>query len=259
MAKVLLAALLVVGLCTACTKLPFVNAPREKSDINLVQFAHYHSESKIRYMVSNDDTHIYLRFDTDNRAMMARIRRFGATVRFDTLGKKKGQAALTYPVYAAEDLPKGPADDPQLSKGPKNLFPPSTTAIWNSGGLSQNIDLGVNAEGLVCEVSLDDMDVLNYRVGVPFTLLGGKGPADFPNLNMELEIPSADAMTPKPSDPSNSSMPSPGSMGNTNMQGNMPGNNMPGNMGTGMPQAGSMSRSTGDPSIRIWMEVKLSK
>lgn len=252
--------LILMALLAACAKITPVNAPREKEGISLVENAHYDAESKIRYMVSNDNTHVYLRFDTDNYATIMRVRKLGAIVRFDMKGKRKGTHWLKYPVYNSDEMPMGPVSNPNGMPGGilrDDLFPPTTTAIWTEGELSRNIDLGMNAEGFVCKAGLDDKDVLMYMVGIPFKLIGGTRPEDFGSLTMELEIPSPDAgvKTSTSSDPSSAM---PGSM-NSGMPGSM--NNSPGSMSGPLPSGGMMSSggvSGGIPTIRIWMQVKMS-
>ncbi len=250
----------------ACTKLPMVNSPMEKEGISLVQNAHYDSESKIRYMVSNDNTHVYLRFDTDNYATIMRVRKFGAIVHFDTEGKKKGTTWLKYPVYDQDEGPKMPIKDDEMIGGgmlQRNLFPPSTTAHWHVGEELRAIDLAVNAENIVYKVGMDSTEVLVYMVGVPFKMLGAERPEDLPNLNMMLEIPSPTADKPSGSDMSSSGVPGgnmaggmPGSNGNLN--GNMPGTNATmGGIGS-TPMPGPRSTNSGPTAVRIWMQVNLS-
>lgn len=248
-------------LLSACGKLTLVNSPREKEGISLVENAHYDAESKIRYMVSNDNTHVYLRFDTDNFATIMRVRKLGAIVRFDTNGKKKGTHSLKYPVYNADELPMGPIQDASGMPGAPlrvDLFPPTTTAIWTEGEVSRNVDLGMTEEGFVCKVGLDDKDVLLYEVGIPLKLLGGSRPEDFANMTMALEIPTPDT-GPKTSSSSDPSSAMPGGM-NSGMPGSM-NNNSPGSMSGPLPSGGMMSSggvSGGVPTIRIWMQVKMS-
>ncbi|MBK9453001.1 MAG: hypothetical protein IPN95_26990 [Bacteroidetes bacterium] len=260
MTEKFLIVLLMVAVLAGCGKLTTVNSPREKEDISLVENAHYDAESKIRYMVSNDNTHVYVRFDTDNYSTIMRIRKLGAIIRFDTNGKKKGTHSLKYPVYNVDAFPSGPMSDPNVVPGAilrDDLFPPTTTAIWTEGEIATNIDLGINTEGFVCSVALDDKDVLMYRVGIPFKLIGGTRPEDFTSLNMEVEIPTPDT-GPKTSTSSDPSSAMPGSM-NNGMPGNM--NNSPGSMSGPLPSGGMMSSggvSGGIPAIRIWMQVNLS-
>jgi hypothetical protein len=251
----------------ACGKITSVNAPREQKGISLVENAHYDPESKIRYMVSNDNTHVYFRFDTDNFGTIMRVRKQGAIVRFDTQGKRRGTHYLKYPIYETETVPAVVAGDDlrTLQSGMlrNDLFPPTNIAIWANGEVLQTVDLGLNKEGLICNAGLDDKDVLVYFVGVPFSLIGGTKPEDFPNLNVELEIPSPDGAQ-KLSGNSNSSMPNgvnsgmPGVM-NTGIN-TMPGggiNNQPGGSMGAAPMLSSGGVS-GIPDIRIWMQVRLS-
>jgi hypothetical protein len=247
---------------TACTKLSVVNAPREKEGISLVLNAHYDAESKIRYMVSNDNSHVYLRFDTDNYGMIMRVRKYGAIIHLDTDGKKKAPFWLKYPVYEQGPQVTPVEDDEMATVGyvQRNLFPPTTAAIWHEGEELRAIDLGVNTENFVCKAGLDSMNVLAYLVGIPFKMLGAERPEDLPNLNVMLEIPSAGAGE----KPSGDDMGASGGVPGGNMASSMPGNNnmnsnMPGSMG-GMSNSalGTARSSSGPTAIRIWMQVKLS-
>jgi hypothetical protein len=191
-----------------------------------------------------------------------RIRKLGAIVRFDIDGKRKGTHWLKYPVYTTEtqEMMGTNADLDALPGGMlrSDLFPPTTTATWADGEKIRDIDLGANMEGFVCKVGLDDKDVLEYRVGVPFALLGRRRPEDFADLKMELEIPSPDG------NKTSSSNPDPGSSMPGSMNSGVPGNmnsGMPGSMNGPSPSGGMMSSggvSGGIPDISIWMEVKLS-
>lgn len=256
-----LLAILLAGsvVMTGCTKMTWVNSAREKEGISLFEHAHYDAESKIRYMVSNDDSLVYVRFDTDNPSTIMRVRNHGAIIRFDVNGKKKGSHALRYPVYTNLSVDPPSGGDPSMSGASMraNLFPPATTAVWTVGEENTNVDLGLNEQGFVCKAALDDKDVLEYIVGVPFKLIGGSRPEDFANLNMALEIPappSANKNTGSTTDPS---MAMPGSM-NNGINGGMNPNSMSGPL----PQGGMMSSggvSGGPGPIRIWMDVQLSR
>lgn len=257
--SLLAATLLLAG----CTKVTLVNSPREKEGISLFENAHYDAESKIRYMVSNDDRLVYLRFDTDNPSTIMRIRNHGAIVRFDVNGKKKGSHSLRYPVYTnLTPDPSGVGDPSQSGASIRaNLFPPATTAVWTAGEVNTNVDLGLNEQGFVCKAALDDKDVLEYLVGVPFKLLGGTKPEDFVKMNMALEIPAPGGANKSSGSTTDPSMSMPGSM-NNGMNGGAPGGMNPNSMSGPLPQGGMMSSggvSGGPGPIRIWMEVKLSR
>lgn len=251
----------------ACTKLPLVNAPREKEGINLVQNAHYDAGSKIRYMVSNDNTHIYLRFDTDNYGTITRIRKFGAILHYDLEGKKKAPYWLKYPVYDTDGRPQAPVTDDDMVQGgylSPNLFPPTTTVLWHGNAETRAVDLGINTEGFVCKVGLDSVSVLEYMVGLPIQLLGAQRPEDLPNLNILLEIP----VSASEDKPSGSDMSATGGVpGGSTMGSTMPGANganngmnstMPGMGGMGNSPMPSRSGNSGPSATRIWMQVKLS-
>ncbi|MFN8396246.1 MAG: hypothetical protein U0176_16570 [Bacteroidia bacterium] len=256
-----LLAILLLGsvVMTGCTKLTWVNSAREKEGISLFEHAHYDAESKIRYMVSNNDSLVFLRFDTDNPSTIMRIRNHGAIVRFDVNGRKKGGHSLRYPVYTNLSPDQGVNADPSASGASirANLFPPATTAVWTVGEQNTNVDLGLNEQGFVAKAALDDKNVLEYLVGVPFKLLGGSRPDDFANLNMALEIPAPPSANKNSGSTTDPSMSMPGSM-NNGINGGMNPNSMSGPL----PQGGMMSSggvSGGPGPIRIWMEVKLSR
>jgi hypothetical protein len=253
---------LVVFALSACTKLPLVNAPREKEGISLVQNAHYDAESKIRYMVSNDNTHVYLRFDTDNYATISRIRQFGAILHYDTQGKKKAPFWFKYPVYDQGNGDRMPIKEGDMIQGgmlQQNLFPKANSAVWHANEESRAIDLLVNAENFVCEAGLDENDVLVYLVGIPMQLLGASRPEDLANLNILLEIPAG----PPAEKGSDAGMSASSGVPGGSMASQMPGNtgmNSPGNMGGMSNQAMGTARpsSSGPAAFRIWMQVKLS-
>jgi hypothetical protein len=234
-------------LATACSQMVLVNSPVEKPDLEFIYNARYDAKSKIRYMVSNDAKRIYVRFDTDNRNTMMRVRKTGAIVRFDLEGKRKGKIWLKYPIYGEDqDLPSAGAD----GLGLKALFPATTTAIWTENENSKSIELSVEPDGLSCSVGIDSMDVLEYLVAVPFSQLGVNGPADLPDLAICLEIPNPDG----PKSSGGSSMPSTMS-GSASMPGQMPG---PYGANT-TPSMSTGGVSPDNPTIKIWMKVTLSK
>lgn len=238
---------LLLGFFSGCSQMVLVNSPVEKPDLQFIYSARYDAKSKIRYMVSNDADRIYIRFDTDNRNTMMRIRKTGAIIRFDLEGKRKGKTWIKYPIYGEDQpLPANLAD----GAGLQALFPPATTAIWTEGETSKSIDLSADLEGLNCSVRIDSMDVLEYLVAVPFKQLGVNGPSELPDLAICLEIPNPDGTKSS----GGSTMPSTMS-GSTTMPGQMPGPYG----ATTSPSMSTGGVSAENPTIKIWMKVQLSK
>lgn len=256
----LLAMVLVASLWAACTKMALVNAPREREGLDPVQHAHYDAGSKIRYMVSNDNARIYLRFDTDNYRTIMCARKYGVTIHLDKEGKKKAPYYLHYPTYAPEDVAGivVPEEGMVVMGGlNRDLFPPSTSAIWHAGEETRTIDLSLADEGFMGSVGIDERGVMVYRVAIPIARLGVQRPEELADLRMMLEVPASD-----PNEKNdNTSMSGSSSMPGSSVTSPMPGNTMSGNTmgstmgGTPMPTP----RSNGGPTnTRIWMEVKLS-
>jgi hypothetical protein len=58
-----------------------------------------HADSKIRYNVTNDSTHLYLKMDVTDRLTIMKILQTGMRVFLGADGKKKERNELQFPIY----------------------------------------------------------------------------------------------------------------------------------------------------------------
>ncbi|WP_448702135.1 hypothetical protein ACFGVR_07520 [Mucilaginibacter sp. AW1-3] len=64
----------------------------------------YNSDSKLKYIISSDDTYIYLVVNLDQKAIKQKVLGAGITLSFNTEGKKKKSYSFSYPVPVDESL-----------------------------------------------------------------------------------------------------------------------------------------------------------
>jgi len=84
-----------IMMLTSCAKMPIIDSKSHDLAMNADEnFSHYDSKSKLRYLISNDSTHLYVSFDTDDPGIQKNIMMKGARISVDTNGKKKGTAYL---------------------------------------------------------------------------------------------------------------------------------------------------------------------
>lgn len=262
--------IIVTGLLvSSCAKLPIVSSKWHNEAMDVKNnFSNYDVKSGLRYMISNDETHLYVSFDTDNQGIQKNIMMSGARISIDTNGKKKGTAYLKYPLIDLSDIPverregnsrqasrgsRNPGNDAEgMMKGPGNKIP--MKAVFVTGNEQYYFDNRIEKTDFETVMIRDSMDVLYCMVGIPFNKIHPGGIDGITSLSVGIEIEGSQMPGGMPSGGRNSGMQmsAGGSRG-----GGMPGG---GRASGGMP-GGSSGQSRQMPDIagpvKIWMAVQL--
>lgn len=253
----LLAALILVCVFTSCAKLPIVNSQWHESVMEGKRdFNYYDTKSKILYRVSNDSTHLYVSFETDNQVVKRNIFMSGAEIYVDTNLKKKGTAYLQYPLMDKEKMQQSPKDR-QGGRNPggsdrdqsqafiKPGMEMPLRAVFVTGDEQYLFDGRIEETDFETAIINDSQGVLYYLVGIPLDRLlpGGAGYTREFAVGINIESPSMPTQQ----------RPSQGS----GMRGGSQGSGMPGGE---RPQQGGQQRGnmpTTDSSVKIWFKTAL--
>ena len=228
----------------------------EGAGFNKTEFTGYDSESGIRYQVSNDESHLYLTFDTDSRSNLINILRSGAKIYIDTNSKKKGTASLTFPYIRrsgeGRQMPAGRRSDqgnrrPDYKTMNKRIMGLSE-GLWTWGESEIFIDLQLENSEFDGLMRIDSAGNLQYYVAIPFHSIKTSA-IDEIAMGIEIEPPSG----------SSQGMYSRG-RGQMGMGGGRPdGGRPPDGGGYGRPegQRPDPSMFESDP-VKIWFKVRMA-
>lgn len=142
-------------------------------------FRFYHADSKIRYNVSNDSTHLYLKMDVTDRLTMMKILQTGMRVFLGAEGKKKERNEIQFPIYVdryeltPEDL--SPALYAVDGKGQLERMLPTEGYRKHNGKAVQVFNDVALDDGTKVSLRLDSDRALVYEAVIPLHLLGGTG------------------------------------------------------------------------------------
>jgi len=242
-------------LTVRCSKMPVYQSNWEKGKgLNLTEFTGYDSDSKIRYLVSNDDTHLYLSFDTESRAVLMNILRSGAKIYVDTNARKKGTSHLTYPYIkrpgdgarATRGSRPGQGDRQSMQQALNQRIMGLKEGLWVWGDSESFIDLQLDNSEFDGVMRIDTAGRLQYFVAIPFHSIQTRT-IDELAIGIEVEAPS---------------MPSQGmyggNRGEMGIGGRPPGTG--GGGGYGRPDSQRPDQSTFDSDpVKIWFKVKMAK
>jgi hypothetical protein len=139
-------------------------------------FRFYHPDSKIRYNITNDSTHVYLTMDVTDRLTMMKILRAGMRIFLGDAGKKKERNELQFPIYIDKyELTESdlhPAMHPIDRAGELEKLLPNEGYLKYMGKAT-SVFPGVPLEnGLQVSMKLDKDRALVYEAVIPLALLG---------------------------------------------------------------------------------------
>ncbi len=251
---------------SSCAKLPIVQSQWHEEAMGAEKnFSHYDSKSDLRYMISNDDTHLYVSFDTDDRGTLINLMMSGARIYVDTNGKKKGTAYLKYPLIDRQSRqerpgtsmsrdPREQADRPAGFSGQGDRRMP-TKAVFVSGGEQFVFDTKLDETGFEVVMIPDSLGTVYCMVGIPFDEIHPEGKAGLQNLAVGIEI---EAFSPS------LQMGPPSEGGLRGSGGGRSGGGMPGGgSDRGGSRPGGSSNQGGMPAssnpVKIWVNVMLSE
>ena len=233
-------------------------------------FRFYDADSKIRYNVENDSTHLYFSFDVMDQLTIQKILTTGLRVFIDPEAKNKEKHEIQFPIYSdkvpiSELQEYGNRYDQSMQLGKQTLdqmIP--TDGYLKINGKAESLFNFVENKGVQVILQFDETRSLVYRLKIPLKLVEAED--DVLSLGIETggyEMPQQDVADP------NASVVNPNQMtaGDRAMGRGMGGMGGPGmNQGLGTPgqstAAGQAMRTStsynkfAEP-IRFWVKVKL--
>lgn len=236
-------------------------------------FRFYDADSKIRYNIENDSTHLYFSFDVMDQLTIQKILTTGLRVFIDPDAKNKEKHEVQFPIYSdkvpiSELQEYGNRYDQSIQLGKQTLdqmIP--TDGYLKIGDETESLFNLVESKGVQVIMQFDETRSLVYRLKVPLKLIEVE--SEVISLGIETggyELPQEDVANP------NASVVNPNQMtAGDRAMGRGVGMGMGGpgmNQGLGTPgqstAAGQAMRSTtsynkfAEP-IRFWVKVKLSE
>ncbi|MFO7790079.1 MAG: hypothetical protein R6V32_05865 [Bacteroidales bacterium] len=256
----LLAAFLLI-LASACKKLPvyeceYTETPGDikKSD-GALPYAHYDSESKIRYDIYHNDSSLFLYFDVSDQTSIFKIFAYGLEVYIDKTGKRNKKEGFIYPIAGAVNQgavlePQGmkPAlpDKSRLSDLQKNI---SREFTLIQDDKEENFNLFALHNDLEIEMNFNDNDNLQYKAAIPLKMFGIDSLPETLTIGiLSGEMPGPEEMEDQDVNMQNSAYNRNPITQNSPVSGNMPGRRTP---------QGNQNQTTNTPEpIRIWFKIK---
>ena len=235
---------------TACSKMAVYTSKWEDNVNEDEIYNGYDKSSQIRWMVSNNSTHLVLRFDTENKASQLKILRKGLKIYIDTLGKKKEDIFINYPL--ASNAKSNRSTMPQRTRGQggqkkKRSFnvsrmveKVSKEARFQYGGEEELFNVMVNSSDFDVSLEADSENELSYMVSIPFDRITKKNIYDIQNWSIGIVSGAFEIPVQKSG-------------------GGMKGGGAGGRGGGAMRSSSGMEMSDMVEPIKIWFQVKLSK
>lgn len=138
----------------------------------------YDAETKLFFAFTNDSTHLYICFQSNDERNQVKINRAGMKVFITTKGKEKHKASIDFPLtdaklnFAADDVNEEIVPDiPSL----KNSFLLQNTNMGLKGFASQN---GVHpisdTSGIHVAMNWNEKNIMSYEIAIPLSELYGK-------------------------------------------------------------------------------------
>ena len=186
--------LILAFLLTACANLPIYQSIAESNFDNETIYSGYDSDSRLRWLISNDTSNLFIRIDTDNPITIKKILNLGMSIYFDTLLKKQEGIALNYPIFETSELSK-------KDKEKKNNINQNTNERGIKLGLMlqktastikfiKNKEIHIfntfdkNSE-ISANIKADNNGNLQYYTKIPFKLISSK---NIYNLSIGIDI-----------------------------------------------------------------------
>lgn len=246
--------LLLAVIFTSCAKLPVYQSQWEGTQGETLQ-AGYDKESRLRWQISNDATHLYIKLDTDNRMTIMKMIRNGLKIYLDTTGRKKDQTYVGYPVSNGMKMSKEDMKNTGVSRGNRRdvsnmlqLVPPNAE-FFQSGSL-ESFNFKLERSDFNFSLAANDGGRLNYEAWIPLEKIRKGGLTAIKQLSIGIEANGLE-------------MPS-GGGGPPQMGGQRQGGGMPG----GMPGGGRGGQGMRGPNssmmemlddVTVWFKVELAR
>lgn len=151
------------------------NWKQPATDSNAFRF--YDADSKIRYNIENDSTHLFFSFDVMDQLTIQKILTTGLRVFIDPDAKNKEKNEVQFPIYSdnvpiSELQEYGNRYDQSMQLGKQTLdqmIP--TDGYLKIGGKTESIFNLVENNGVQVIMQFDETRSLVYRLKIPLTLV----------------------------------------------------------------------------------------
>jgi len=239
----------------------------KEQDAKSSAFRFYHTDSRIRYNIENDEKNVYFSFDVMDQLTVQKILTTGLRLFVDGTGKNKQKDELQFPIYSdkvpiSELQEYGDRYDQsiQLGKSTLDQMIPSDGYL-KFGGETVQIFNRMPMKGITVTLEFDSTRSLVYRAIIPLEAIKAEG--DVISLGVETggyEIRQEEFANPQSDVTQQNQGVSAGDRAMGRGVNDPNGLNTPG----GSTAAGLAMRNTSsankfaDP-IRFWVKVKLSK
>lgn len=251
LSMLLLATLLLAG----CAKMPTTNSRWAPTLDRTMPYSGYDADSKVSWQIANDAENLYVNLRSMQPNISQNILLNGMRIVVDTLGKKKGQFALKYPLgMNAGEFGKPIDPNPTGTVRPDLGLSAPREGAWIVGEDTTFLDNQKRTLGFDYDMRFDSLGTLQYRATIPLAQIRRTLTSTAPLVvGIVMKAGTLDTGT---------SSSNPG----MNMAGNMPGGQT-GVPGTGiaasrpsaLPSGGSGTNLQEDAgSIKIWLGVKLN-
>jgi len=134
----------------------------------------YNDDSKLKYMITSDDSYLYLVADLDQKAIKQKVLGAGITISINTEGKKKKTYSFSYPL---------PVTDESLSYVAKQHARQTNAKTDGFKGVDDNIVLPED-HGFKAAFAFKDDGGMGYEVAIPLKGLNFKPGANSLNINI---------------------------------------------------------------------------
>jgi hypothetical protein len=134
----------------------------------------YNDDSKLKYMITSDDSYLYLVADLDQKAIKQKVLGAGITISINTEGKKKKSYSFSYPL---------PVTDETLSYVAKQHTRQANAKTDGFKGVDDNITLP-DSHGFSAAFAFRDDGGMGYEVAIPLKALNFKPGANSLNINI---------------------------------------------------------------------------
>ena len=194
--KQLLTSLIIILLATSCSQQKHISTKWQKDEYhqseNIPRLNYwYNKDSKILYLVTNDNKNLYIHLKAIDNTSQKKILNFGFTVWVDTQGKNKKQLGIKYPLAKADRMPPLQIENQQN----RNRLQPDNSQLLNQSlqieliGFNNTKEsdfiLAKNNSDINGEMNFLKNGELQYLLTIPYKRLGIDINNSLISLNME--------------------------------------------------------------------------
>jgi hypothetical protein len=238
----------------ACAKLPQTQSRWAPTLDQAAPYSGYDADSKVSWQIANDQQNLYINLRSPMAHISHNILLNGIQVVVDTLGKKKGQFTLKYPLGMNAGEPGKPLNPMPRGGGPDPLgLNAPREGSWTVNEETTYLDNQSRTLGFDYNMRFDSLQTLHYRATIPLSRINRSAASTAPlAVGILMKAGTVDAGNSGPGLDMSGGMP--GSQNGMTSPG-MPASNRP----SALPTGGSGTNTLEDAgSIKIWTGVKLN-